>query len=423
MTGAASDLSGDDGDRRARRRAATPPSTAPAGSTRAPRVGARLVDRRRRPVARPRAGGRRPPARGRRHAGGPDRDAGARRRRGAARVRRTRRRRRRGRGRRDRERVARARSSSRWWCGARATSTSVGATAFVDGRSAAAHDAAAVAVGDGRRRHDRGARDERAGVGRAVRGATGPWRRGSSPRSCTRSRTARRCAPWSRSAPAGIGAVEPAALPDAAAVARGWSAQLDRGMRVELPDDSLARAVRDRARGDGARGPGVEGRSGVVAALEDWGLDAEAAAAWSRLTGRERRKLGRRTAAADALVGRGVVARGAARCRAPRRGARRSSCATPTTGSSLLAEWPAEWIGQPFDVRDAPTRRGPVSYSVRWHGERPALLWEAPEGTLPHRARDSIRAGAPTTHAARRCSPHRVRRERCASSGAVERAA
>ena len=45
----------------------------------------------------------------------------------------------------------------------------------------------------------------------------------------------------------GLGATEPATLPDAAAVARGWTAQLDRGMRVALPDDALQRAV-DTAR-------------------------------------------------------------------------------------------------------------------------------------------------------------------------------
>jgi hypothetical protein len=46
----------------------------------------------------------------------------------------------------------------------------------------------------------------------------------------------------------------------------------------------------------------------------------------------------------------------------------------------LLVDWPREWIGQPIDVRDAPTRHGPVSCSVRWHGERPALLWDGPAG-------------------------------------------
>lgn len=36
---------------------------------------------------------------------------------------------------------------------------------------------------------------------------------------------------------------------------------------------------------------------------------------------------------------------------------------------------PANWWGQGWEVHDAPTRHGSVSYAVRWHGERPALLW------------------------------------------------
>ena len=52
---------------------------------------------------------------------------------------------------------------------------------------------------------------------------------------------------------------------------------------------------------------------------------------------------------------------------------------------TLLPELPAAWRGHGVDVRDAPTRAGPVSYSVRWHGDRPALLWEVPPG-VPLRA-------------------------------------
>ena len=93
----------------------------------------------------------------------------------------------------------------------------------------------------------------------------------------------------------GIGATEPGALPDADAVARGWRAQLDRGLRVELPDESVATRGRHR----GAWRPCSQVRRGAVepavaAVLEDWGLDAEAAVAWSRLTGRARRRLARR---------------------------------------------------------------------------------------------------------------------------------
>ena len=37
---------------------------------------------------------------------------------------------------------------------------------------------------------------------------------------------------------------------------------------------------------------------------------------------------------------------------------------------TLLAELPDEWRGQGIEVHDAPTRHGPVSYAVRWHGAR-----------------------------------------------------
>ncbi|MDH3704746.1 MAG: hypothetical protein OES57_01690 [Acidimicrobiia bacterium] len=45
-------------------------------------------------------------------------------------------------------------------------------------------------------------------------------------------------------------------------------------------------------------------------------------------------------------------------------------------GADLLSDVPAAWLGRSIDVRDAPTAHGPVSFSVRWHGARPALLWE-----------------------------------------------
>lgn len=51
---------------------------------------------------------------------------------------------------------------------------------------------------------------------------------------------------------------------------------------------------------------------------------------------------------------------------------------TPTL--RLAAYWPAVWLGQPVEIHDVPTRIGKVSWAVRWHGERPALLWEI----VPH---------------------------------------
>ena len=43
---------------------------------------------------------------------------------------------------------------------------------------------------------------------------------------------------------------------------------------------------------------------------------------------------------------------------------------------SLLSVMPTEWLGQGIEVHDAPTAYGTLSYAIRWHGERPALLWE-----------------------------------------------
>ena len=46
-------------------------------------------------------------------------------------------------------------------------------------------------------------------------------------------------------------------------------------------------------------------------------------------------------------------------------------------GIAVAPGFPDEWLGQDVEVHDAPTAIGPVSYAIRWHGARPALLWEA----------------------------------------------
>jgi hypothetical protein len=176
----------------------------------------------------------------------------------------------------------------------------------------------------------------------------------------------------------GIGATEPSALPDAAAVARGWQAQLDRGLRVELPDEGLQRAVETARVATVLAGQAWRVEPEVAAVLEDWGLDAEAALAWGRLTGRARRRLRRRDRARASWSD--VLARAAAADARLLAALRTVLVQDHDAGVTLLADWPRQWIGQPIDVRDAPTRRGPVSCSVRWHGERPALLWEGPDG-------------------------------------------
>jgi hypothetical protein len=47
-----------------------------------------------------------------------------------------------------------------------------------------------------------------------------------------------------------------------------------------------------------------------------------------------------------------------------------------TDGLALASMIPSSWYGQGVEVHDAPTRFGTISFAIRWHGERPALLWE-----------------------------------------------
>ena len=164
------------------------------------------------------------------------------------------------------------------------------------------------------------------------------------------------------------GAIDLTALPAADDITRGWEAQLRRGLRVDLPDDQLQQAV-EEARADVL----LTGRD--VAPLEDWGFDDEAAAAWSSLGFRARRWAQRRShrSATWSEVEQGRE-QGGASLLAPLRS---MLVHEAEDGVALLSELPPSWVGQPLEVHDAPTRAaGRVSFAVRWHGDRPALLWE-----------------------------------------------
>ncbi len=169
-------------------------------------------------------------------------------------------------------------------------------------------------------------------------------------------------------------------LPGADDVARGWRAQIGRGLRVELPDPRLMAVVRAAC---GAALLGATSRTPTEAdavAAEDWGFDAEATEAWARLTGRQRRRAARRvpTPATWADVQAAAVLGGAPLL------VRLRSFLLHEAGTevTLLAELPDGWRGAPIEVHDAPTRHGPVSYAIRWHGERAALLWDGPPGVM-----------------------------------------
>lgn len=57
-------------------------------------------------------------------------------------------------------------------------------------------------------------------------------------------------------------------------------------------------------------------------------------------------------------------------------------------GLDLCSMLPEAWMGQNLEVHDAPTHFGPISFAVRWHGDRPALLWDLrSRGDAPVRLR------------------------------------
>ncbi len=161
----------------------------------------------------------------------------------------------------------------------------------------------------------------------------------------------------------------PGALPSMDEVVAGWVAQLRRGMRVELPDEPLQSTL-DAARADALLAATAIARpdEGLLAALEDWGFDAEAEAAWQRAGWRARRGARRRRRRDPAGESDDVLA-----------GVRDAVVREHGNVLEVLPAPRPHWRGQSLDVRDAPTRIGRLSYSVRWHGEHPALLWEVHE--------------------------------------------
>jgi hypothetical protein len=188
-----------------------------------------------------------------------------------------------------------------------------------------------------------------------------------------------------------IGSDDPTALPAADAVVRGWRAHAQRGMRVVVPDEALQAAI-DEAVCTlllGADERAFDDRH-VVAALERWGFADEVA---RMADGR-----GFRLEAGDAFVvdridvaplapervGSIETAHGAAEILLAARSALVGDAAN---GERRMALWPVvpdAWLGQGVEVHDAPTPFGPLSFAVRWHGARPAVLWHAPPLVTVH---------------------------------------
>ena len=209
--------------------------------------------------------------------------------------------------------------------------------------------------------------------------------------------------------PAGV---LPTDLPAAEQVARGWVAQVDRSPRLVVPDEVLSDGV-IAARADlllaGPPDPDIDPAGfllgvGELVTLGDdpkpW-IDPVASVVVPFARVRRARQPawddGRALAAAADVLRRAGERRGAddveelaqrlGPC-APRPlvappGVRLvpwvvSGLVAPALGGAdlLPAEVDPAWFGRGIEVYDAAVPMGRVSFAVRWHGPRPALLWE-----------------------------------------------
>ncbi|MEM9516737.1 MAG: hypothetical protein AAGA42_17950 [Actinomycetota bacterium] len=213
--------------------------------------------------------------------------------------------------------------------------------------------------------------------------------------------------------PAAAGRVVPGQLPDPLAVARGWRQTAEAASRLVLPDPALVDAV-VAARCDLLLdGPALDDPLNTLFDIAELVRLGEPADVWAAEIVEPVAAVARRDdpAVDDALVALvrmanhgddGVAARDLRRLLKRRRRDGRASgdrglgsLATVQRGASagrfvgdverflaadgvlLPAGIPAGWRGANFEVYTLPVGADTaVSYAVRWHGERPAVLWE-----------------------------------------------
>jgi hypothetical protein len=79
---------------------------------------------------------------------------------------------------------------------------------------------------------------------------------------------------------------------------------------------------------------------------------------------------------------------------------RRAPGALRADGLDILPVMPPTWLGAGVEMHDAPTTFGRFGFALRWHGERPALLWElepAPGAPAPTLTAPGLAPGWSTT--------------------------
>ncbi|MEO7556239.1 MAG: hypothetical protein ABIV94_06505 [Acidimicrobiales bacterium] len=200
------------------------------------------------------------------------------------------------------------------------------------------------------------------------------------------------------------GPVDVGRLPPADHVARGWRAHSNTGTRVAVPDERLQSAVSASLAALLLHADALAfDEPLVLGALERWGFDHVAEEIAQR-RGFCLPSTGGFTVSEDALdLGHGGVLDQLAACvhaasptwTWPAAGAHPARAAAKLlllVRAALVAEraggvdfWPEvdpSWLGQAVEVHDAPTSAGSLSCAVRWHGARPAVLWDGPGGVV-----------------------------------------
>ena len=208
----------------------------------------------------------------------------------------------------------------------------------------------------------------------------------------------------------------PSRVPSADRVVRGWRTQCERGVRYELPDELLLEALtavrcallldgpllsddpatRLLAAGEWLR-LGEDAASLVPAVAAAVHALARPPSEWPlRSAADALRAAGEQRAAADiaAIMQRvGVADAEPASVLARVRSLVR---ACPHEGIELLPMFPPPWTGQSLAVHGEHSPFGRLSFAVRWHGNRPALLWEL-DGGGPVRVRCGLDPSWSTT--------------------------
>jgi hypothetical protein len=205
-------------------------------------------------------------------------------------------------------------------------------------------------------------------------------------------------------------ALAPTSVPPADQVARGWVAQTETGARYAVPDGGFVERV-VAARCDALLAvPGADDPVGRLLTIGErvrlgeppapWVGDVvdgavavargadRSGASWDDIAALEAaaevlRGAGETRGAADVDAMRGRFGAGGRAPGDPPAGIRvvawlAGRLARPTAdGADLLAGFDPAWAGQGLEVYGAPVGAATVGFAVRWHGERPALLWDA----------------------------------------------